>query len=196
MAQAVVHTITEEDLLRYGAEGQPVEVVNGEIVMMTGAGIRHSLLAANAYRVLFEYASRTGSGYAFTDGMICILERGADGSVLKSRIPDAAYISKDRIPVDFDLSRPFQGAPNVAVEVVSPTETTTDTANKIRDYLDSGTDQVWVVYPDQQEVHQHQRGSDTIRVYRGEMALDVTAVLPGLTTTAAELLALPPMAAT
>ncbi len=161
--------------------------------MMTGAGVRHSLLAANAYRVLFEYATRTGSGFAFTDGMICVLARNADGSVQKSRIPDAAYISKDRIPADFDLSRPFQGAPNLAVGVVSPTETTTDTANKIRDYLESGTQQVWVVYPDQQEVHQHQRGSDTIRVYHGDMALDVAAVLPGLITTAAELLALPPI---
>ena len=193
MAQIITAHITEEDLLRYGAEGQPVEVVNGEIVMMTGAGIRHSLLAANAYRVLFEYAARTGSGFAFTDGLICILERSADGSIQKSRIPDAAFIHKGRMPADFDLSRPFPGAPTLAVEVVSPTETTTDTANKIRDYLNTGTEQVWVVYPDQEEIHQHIRGSDTIHIYRAEMALDTAGLLPGLAVTAAELLALPPM---
>jgi len=183
--------ITEEDLLRFGAEDQPVEVAQGEIVRVTEAGVRHSMIAGNAYRLLFAFVSVNRLGFVFTDGLIYVLKRNSDGSIQKSCIPDASFVRRERMPVDFDLTRPFPGAPDIAIEVVSPTETATDTAAKIHDYLEAGAAQVWVLYPDQQEAQQHVQGSDSIRVYRNDTGIDVGAILPGLKMTPAEIFALP-----
>ena len=190
-SQTAVQSITEQDLLRYGAQGQPVEVVNGEIVAVTGVGVRHSMIAANLYRILYAFVMQSGLGLVFTDGLIYVLKRNPDGSIRKSRIPDASFVRRERIPADFDLSKAFPGAPDLAVEVVSPTEATTDTADKINDYLAEGTEQVWVFYPDQKEMHQYRRGSDTIRVYKSQDVIDAEAILPGLTITAGEVFVLP-----
>jgi Uma2 family endonuclease len=158
---------------------------------MTGAGVRHSIIASNVYRALYAHVTRNNLGLVFNDGLIYILKRNPDGSIQSSRIPDTSFVNRGHIPEGFDLSRPFPGAPDLAVEVVSPSETTTDTADKINDYLEAGAGQVWVFYPDQQEVHQHIQGSDTIRVYRASTPIDTDAILPGLAITPAEVFALP-----
>lgn len=183
--------ITEEDLLRLGAQDQPVEVINGEIVKVPGVGVLHSIIAANVYRILYAFVTQNDLGYVFTDSLIYVLKRDPKGGVQKSRIPDASFIRKGRIPKDFDISRPFPGAPDLAVEVVSPDERAEDTLAKTDDYFEAGAQQAWVLYPERKVVCQYVQGSDVIHIYRGGDPIDTAALFPGLTISPSDFFVLP-----
>jgi Uma2 family endonuclease len=192
MAAVPSAIITDDDLLCLGAKGQWVEVVNGEIVPMAPVGLLHHLIAGNVYNALYTFVRTQQSGYVFMDGLICVLERDPAQGIRKTRVPDTCFIRKGRILPDFDLSRPFPGAPDLAVEVVSPDESAADMLAKVHDYLDAGAEQVWVLYPTQREMHQFCRGeADTVHVYKGSVPINVESLLPGMMLTPDELFALP-----
>ncbi|MEM6283723.1 MAG: Uma2 family endonuclease [Chloroflexota bacterium] len=142
------------------------EVVDGRIVEgEVTAGFNHLLVSDNLYDMVKHHVRKNRLGYFFTDGLNCILERDADGNVLRSRIPDLCFISLDAMPANFDRNLPFPGAPTLAVEVVSPSERSGNIEDKIDDYLRAGTEQVWVIQPSTQRLYQHITGEDSIRVY-------------------------------
>lgn len=111
---------------------------------------------------------------------------GADGSYIMDEanefIPDVAYISKERMP-----ERPSRKAPippDLAVEVVSPTDSIRDVQRKAQKYLRLGTRMVWIVYPDDQSVDVCLPDPETpdgmrVRVVRADGVLDGGEVLPG-----------------
>jgi Uma2 family endonuclease len=170
--------MTEAELMALGEDAR-VEIVDGEIVEMTPNGILHLFVGGNVYDVVKPFVVEHGLGYVFSDGLICILDitqRGIKGA----QVPDVCFIRKGRIPKDFDLSRPFPGAPDLAVEVVSPGDDVNKLLKRVRKYLDFGTEQVWVIYPEVREVHQYRRGSDMIQVYKDTGQMDVEALFPGL----------------
>src|SRR5438105_13544496 len=126
--------ITEADLLRLGAHDQWVEVVNGELVATSPSGVLHVIIAGNVYRVLYAFVTEHKLGYVCMDSLIFVLLRNPEGKIIKSRIPDTSFVRKGRLPKDFDLSRPFPGAPDLAIEVMSPDDSAEDLLAKIRDY--------------------------------------------------------------
>lgn len=104
---------------------------------------------------------------------------GADGGYQVSGeyyIPDVGFISKARQP-----ERPHTTwnplAPDLAVEVVSPTDRRQDIADKVANYLLAGT-LVWYVYPEQREIRVYAPGQPA-KTLRIKDALDGGAVLPG-----------------
>lgn len=125
------------------------------------------------------------------DSLIYVLEHDPEAGIRNSRIADTSFVRKGRIPPDFDLRLPFPGAPDLAVEVVLPDETAKEILAKVRDYLRFGSEQVWVLYPEQKELHQYVSGSDSVRVYQGDDRIECAALFPDLEVTAAEFFALP-----
>ncbi|MEO1443487.1 MAG: Uma2 family endonuclease, partial [Chloroflexota bacterium] len=102
------------------------------------------------------------------------------GNVQQSRLPDASFISTGNMPEDFDISRPFIGAPDIAVEVVSPGNTAKDIADRVDDFLSAGTREVWVVYPTRRELYLYQKDKqDVVRIFRADDNLQ-SGVLPAL----------------
>lgn len=195
-AKAQIETtgITEDDLLRLGAEDKAFEVVNGELVEMSPVGYQHVALVFHIAKILDRFASENRLGHVLPDSLIYVLQRGSRGKVRVSRVPDVSFIRRGRIPKDFDVTRPFPGAPDLAVEITSPTEKPEDTLGKVRDYLRFGSEQVWVVYPKQEEVHQYRRDeSKTVRVYTGDDVIDAASLFPGLELKARALYELPPL---
>jgi Uma2 family endonuclease len=181
MAAETVQTgATEEELLRLGAEDRLIEVINGEILEMTPVGFLHHIITGNIYRILERLVIEHRLGIVLMDGLIYILKRDKRGRVIKSRVPDTSFIRRGRVPKDFDLKRPFPGAPDLAVEVVSPDETAGAVIAKVRDYLEAGGEQVWVLYPDHKELHQYIHGDSTVHTFQssGRFAPDI--LLPGL----------------
>jgi Uma2 family endonuclease len=181
--------ITESELMALGSDAH-VEIINGEVVEMAPAGMLHHLIAGNIYRALYGFVERGKSGYVFMDGLICLLDIERTG-IRGAYVPDVCFIRKGRIPEEYDLSRPFPGAPDLAVEVMSPGDSVEAVLAKVRQYLDKGTEQVWVVYPTQQEVHQYIRGEMGVRTYSGADNIDASALFPGLTLVAQDLFTLP-----
>ena len=116
---------------------------------------------------------------------VCVDDRGlgivtgADGGYIvngERYIPDAAFISKARQPVQpSDAYNPL--APDLAVEVLSPSDDPDETRLKVVNYLAAGT-LTWVINPDKQRVEVYQSGQPP-RILAGDEILDGGDVLPG-----------------
>lgn len=107
---------------------------------------------------------------------------GADGGfrlALKTvRLPDVAFISKQRMPT---LPKRFEIAPDLAVEVVSPDE---DVFKKATEYIQAGTRIVWAVYAAEKRVYVFRPNADgtlNVQPYGVDDTLDGGDVLPGFT---------------
>jgi Uma2 family endonuclease len=170
--------ISEADLLRFNAADESYEVVNGELVAMHAVGFLHGIVAGNVYRILYEFAMQHRLGYVVGGSLIYVLEQDSDGKIIHSRIPDASFIR--RLPEGFDLRRPIPHAPDLAVEVVSPSDSAEELHDKIHDYLSRETEEVWVLYTESKEVYQYRRDDpDIVRVYRGEQVIEAESLFPG-----------------
>jgi len=178
--------ISEEELI---ASDAWVEVIDGEIVPMAAVHLDHHLVAGSLYLPLAIYVQQHPIGYIFMDGLICVLERTERGKIRKSYVPDTAFIRTERLPDD--LAHPFEGAPDLAVEVISPGNDAADMLTKVRDYLDHGSEEVWLLYPKLKELHRYRRDEiGTVRVYTGADMLDGAPLFPGLTLAIADLFTL------
>lgn len=185
---------TLEALLAMGADAR-VEVIEGELAEMSPVGILHHLIARNIQRVLDAYVTKHGIGEIFFDGLLYLMHSEA-GGLRDSFVPDVSFIRKANLITGWDITRPYPGAPDLAVEVISPGDDAGKVQAKLRAYLDKGTDEVWIVYPNTREVYQYRRdASPEIRIYRGSDALDTEALFPGLALTLDAIFALPEWAA-
>jgi Uma2 family endonuclease len=193
MAVTRVSFMTEQDLLRFAEQNEFLrfEIVDGEMVEMTPIGVLHNIVAGNAYSVLRPFVHNNKLGYVFTDNLIYVLHHDPETGVRNMRVPDGSFVRKGRLPKDFDLSLPFPGAPYLAIEVMSPSDTADELMSRIRDYFQYGTEQVWVMYPKQRELHQHVRGETVIRVYGAEDILTAESLLPGFALVVGELFVVP-----
>jgi Uma2 family endonuclease len=182
--------ITLDDLMKLGSDAR-VEVINGELVDMSPVGGLHHIIVGNINRILDAYVLAHETGAVFVDGLLYLMHsdrRGLTGAY----VPDVSFLRKESIPADWDISTPFPGAPDLAVEVMSPGDSATLALEKVRGYLQAGTEQVWVVYPQQRELHQYRRSdADTVRVYREGERIDAEAIFPGIELSADVVFKLP-----
>ena len=190
-----VHTgITEDELMALGSDAR-VEVINGELVEMSPVGLIHHAIVMNILRILDKYALEHRTGYVYPDGLIFLLHK--EGAWLKgAQVPDVSFIRAENIPLGWNFQRPMPGTPDLAVEVMSPDDTAELILLRTRKYLEAGTEQVWVVYPNARELHQFRRGeeTETVRVYKGNETIDVAALFPDLTLRNSDIFQLPPWA--
>lgn len=171
--------LTEAELMALGSDAR-VEVLDGEVIEMSPNGVEHQILAANIQRALDAYVVQHSLGYVFADGLLYLLDATAKG-VKGAQVPDVSFVRKGRFPADFNLRRPFPGAPDLAVEVVSPGDDVAVLLYRVRRYLAFGTEQVWVVYPEPGELHQYLRDDPRVLTWQRGETLDAGALLPGFT---------------
>ena len=104
------------------------------------------------------------------------------------RRPDVSFVSSSRWPLDRGIPRTsaWDVVPDLAVEVVSPTNTAEAVLAKLEEYFRAGTRLVWVVFPDQEKVYVYESPT-TVRILQAGDDLDGGAVLPGFRYSLAEL---------
>lgn len=161
---------TAEELLRAGDIGR-CELVRGELVMMVPAGGEHGEVTVEiTYRLVQHVKARTlGKIFAAETGFV--LSRDPD----TVRAPDAAFVRADRLP----LPRGYiEGAPDLAVEVLSPDDRPGYVREKVAEWLEGGARAVWVVDPRKKTATVHEPGAEP-RVLGGADVLAGGAVLPG-----------------
>ena len=161
-------------------EDARVEVLDGEVIEMSPNGMQHQFIAANILRLLDAHITAHGLGYIFPDGTLYLLDANARG-VKGAQVPDVSFLRTSRLTADFDIRRPFPGAPDLAVEVVSPGDDVAVLLYRVRRYLAFGTEQVWVVYPEPGEIHQYQRDDPRVLTWQRGDTLEAGALLPGFT---------------
>jgi Uma2 family endonuclease len=150
---------------------------------MAPAGGEHSWISARVIEALTHTARATGAGVVLSSD--CGFVLGRDPDVV--RAPDAAFVRKERLPGGRPPKGFIEGAPDLAVEVVSPGDTAGEIEAKVAEYLDSGASVVWVVYPEQRRVWVHRSPVEAV-VVREDGALTGDPVLPGLSIRVGDIL--------
>ena len=171
---------TVEDLLGMPDDGRQFELINGELIEMPPSSKTNTVLAAWIIHLLISYVVPKELGYVSSpDG-------GYQISAHNAYQPDAAFISKARAGgLDGQI---FPVAPDLAVEIISPSETVGSVNDKIAGYFSAGSQQVWVVYPKTRVVHVY-TAVNKVTILGVEDALSGGDVLPGFTLNIGKLFA-------
>ena len=136
--------------------GERMELVRGRVVMAPPADTGHGHRAAEISAELRTFLREHHLGHTTGEGGYRL---ATDPDIV--RAPDAAWLSFERLPAEgFPESGYFEGAPNLAVEVVSIHDSDADVADKVADWLAYGSDRVWVVRPRLKTVTVHRPGGD------------------------------------
>lgn len=179
--------ISEEELVR--PEREHFEVVAGEWVQMSDEmmTLLRTFIIDNLFLMLVPHVRANKLGYVHTEGPKYILHVDENG-IQTAYEPDLAFLRKGRIPEGFDLYRkPFPGAPDLAVEVVSHGQSTTAILDKVADYLRYGTEEVWGIYPIKHELHRYRAGEEAPECYTENQLLQAETLFPGLAIKVADL---------
>ncbi len=150
------------------------ELINGVIYEVPYPSPTHNLIIGNIYSPLRAFVKANKPGYVFTDTVKYSLPNGDDFA------PDVSYLSQERAPVP--LPKAFNIAPDMAVEVASPSNRERELLDKAESLLESGTQFVWIVYPNTQVVdvcHLSPDGGMISYKLGVDDTLDGEGVLPG-----------------
>ncbi|MBI1277778.1 MAG: hypothetical protein GC179_06585 [Anaerolineaceae bacterium] len=187
-APAKPKLLSLDELLKLGKR---VEIINTVPKEKCSAGVLHQLVSQNIYHALSAYSDQTVLGVIFSTGLTYLMYSEAKG-LKDSFVPDISFIRLQNILPMPDVSKPYPGIPDLAVEVISPGEDADDVQTKLRTYLAKGTEQVWLVYPTTQELHQYRRDNNPeIRIYRGSQTLDLADLFSGLELTTDQIFTIP-----
>jgi Uma2 family endonuclease len=102
------------------------------------------------------------------------------------RAPDLAFVRRERIPEDGLPQGFWPGPPDLAVEVISPSDTYSEVEEKVGQWLDAGTRMVIVVDPRTHRVIVHSSPDKAVRLSESGV-IDCGEVVPGFTFAVAEL---------
>ena len=177
--------LTADQFAEHPAARGHSELVRGELRVMTPAYGEHGLLVGNVFRLLSVHCHEHRLGRCFTEdtGYRLPIPGERYDTV---RAPDASFVRADRVPAGPALRAFLPLAPDVAVEVLSASDTATVLAEKLDDYLAAGTRVVWVVDPERRAVEVRAPDAPVRRLRAGD-ALDGAPVLPDFRCTVAEL---------
>lgn len=136
----ITHLVTAEDLLNMPDDGTRHELIKGELLTMPVPKLLHGFVTVKLSVLLYNHIEANNLGRTVGESGFH-LETGPD-TVLG---PDIAFISRHRIPDDDDCFYP--GAPDLAVEVLSPSDRRGKVERKTALWLDLGARSVWNVNP-------------------------------------------------
>ncbi len=165
---------TEDAVIQWNEQGNRLfELVDG-ILVEKAMGAFESFLTSELIYILSGFVKRGKLGIVLPpDGMM----RLWPGRV---RIPDISFISWDRLPGRRVPRTPmFELSPNLAIEVISPSNTRQEMQTKLDDYFTSGVELCWYIYPEEKQVRVF-TSPGTYQILHAHDSLDGGAVLPGL----------------
>ena len=157
------------------------ELLNGELISVPPPKVRHGLIQKRVVAMLSAYAVRQKCGEVFTNvgftmcGDTCLE-------------PDAALVRT----AELAGARPdewFEGAPALAVEILSPSNRASEIEDKVRSYLDGGADAVWVINPKRRRLTAYDRDGRFHTVGMPDGRMSGEPLFPGLSVPLAALFA-------
>jgi Uma2 family endonuclease len=140
--------MTAEQLARLPDDGFRSELVRGELRKMAPAGWRHGKVVGRLHTMLGHHVQQGRLGTIFGAETGFLLERNPD----TVRAPDIAFLSSARQPAEEPQEAFWPGPPDLAVEVISPSDTTGEVDEEVKAWLRAGTGLVWIVDPEMRSV--------------------------------------------
>jgi len=166
---------TAEALLRMTSPGKQYELVRGELVEMTPPGFRHGEIIVRIAHLLREHVRPRRLGRVVCADPGFLLERNPD-TVLA---PDVAFVSYQRLPPGDSPTGYPALAPELVVEVMSPSDSPGDVQAKTEAWLSFGVDIVWLVDPSTRTVAVYE-GGKPVRLLSETDRLSCESPLPEL----------------
>jgi Uma2 family endonuclease len=173
----ILMSLAEFELL--SDDGLRHELHAGELISRPPESDEHGFVSAEIARVLGNAARKNALGKVLVADTGFILAKDT------VRCPDVAFVLSTRIEKG---KKPafFKGAPDLAVEVFSPSDSIPQVMRKVDQYLRAGSQIVWIVYPETKQIHVRE-ADGTDRILEADDTLDAPELLPGFTVTVASL---------
>ena len=167
------HLVTADELIRMPDDGFKYELVEGRLIKMTPAGSLHGQISIRLAARLLVYVEERDLGAVFSADTGFHLQRDPD----TVRAPDVSFVVKarltDGIPTGY-----WPGPPDLAVEVVSPSDSMAEVQSKAQEYLRKGVRLVWVVLPKKRAVAVYRPDTPSEMLSEHDV-LDGGEVVPG-----------------
>jgi Uma2 family endonuclease len=176
---AVKRRLTEEEFLRLPDDGRKYELVEGE-AREVPAGVLHDAIVMRIGFLMYPSAQKVGFLAASSAGFKMVT-----GNI---RSPDVSLVLRERLPEGKPPQGFLEGAPDLAIEVLSPNEDWAELGRKLGEYFASGSKEVWLVDPEKHMVTVYKSLTE-VRVFYADDEIS-TELLPDFRCKVSELLAL------
>ena len=174
--------LTADDLWLMKDDGYRYELIRGELRRMPPAGGEHGSIGMEWGRRIANHVvdHNLGETYGADTGFTI----ASDPDIVLA--PDIAFIRTERLPPKEERVKYLAVPPDLAVEVVSPSDRPAEVAEKVALYLAAGVPLVWVLWPQTKTIAVHRPGREPL-LLGVEDVLDGGDVLPGFRLRVAEL---------
>jgi Uma2 family endonuclease len=157
------------------------ELIDGMVVEMPPAGYEHGVIAATVALILGAHVRANRLGRVTTE-IGFILRRNPD----VVRAPDVGFLKLERIPLPDQRSSYVEGPPDLAFEVVSPSDRPGEVQTKLREWIEAGASAVVLLYPATRTAHVVRSLVNRIELVADDM-LDLSDIVPGFICRVSEL---------
>ena len=183
MTTAKPKLLTADDLLRLYSKGVRGELIRGVLHETMPAGLRHGEIVGNLLALIWVHIRPNRVGRVFGSDSGVLLETDPD----TVREPDIAYVSAERLPLDADLDGYCPVAPDLVVEIKSPSDSERVVDDKATMWLDFGVRMALVINPETGTIRVRQPDLPTA-VLTLDDTLEGGEVLPGFSCGVREIL--------
>jgi Uma2 family endonuclease len=160
--------LTVEEFMPYlEADDVWYELVEGELVVVSPGMFLHNRVRDRLLYLLMTFLEGSKLGTVVSEQPFHLF-----GTTV--RFPDVAFVRSGR---ELPLNNFPKGAPDLAVEVISPTNTLREMDRKVSDYFAAGCKRVWLIYPEEREVYI--RGISGVTRRAAHDSLEDAELLPG-----------------
>ena len=157
--------LVEPDDLRY-------ELDEGELIEMTKPRYTHNRIVMRLTRLMLDYLVVNPIGELLNSDNLYVL-----GPTTK-RAPDLSFLTNERV-LQIEPGKDIAGAPDLAIEVLSPSDQAAAMRRKMKQYFAAGARTVWLVYPELREVEIWESATGPVRVLGDGDMLEARELLPG-----------------
>jgi Uma2 family endonuclease len=164
--------ISHADLLAAPDDGKQREIIDGEMLVTPAPRMGHQRIVSQLAQAFYRYLARHPVGELILSPMDVIL---SEYDVLE---PDLIFVSNERQEIVSDWVR---GAPDLVIEILSPTTVARDRGVKLRTYARFGVKEYWIVDPDERAIEVYclvREGYELVKAFKEPEAL-VSGLLPG-----------------
>jgi len=167
--------LTAEEFLALTDTITRTELVDGRVVDMPPAGNGHGVFSARVIRAADRHSADPDAFEALTSEPGFTLRRDPD----TVRAPDVAFVTPEHLAPQLRKRGFYEGAPDIAVEVISESQTRAQVEDKVAEYLEAGGRLVWVIDPEARVARVYRPGAQVDEV-AADGVLSGEDVIPGL----------------
>lgn len=165
--------MTEDEFVAWSDEDVRAEWVDGEVIIMSPCSSNHVRIVGWLNAVLAIFVEDRNLGEVFGPELTTRF-----AALRQRRVPDLFFVARDRL--DLVLKNHFEGAPDLAVEVVSPDSQERDRRDKYAAYAKVGVREYWMIDPDEEELKVYVLGDrGRYRAVKAEGGRVASAAVPG-----------------